>query len=140
MTKQKPAKTKKAQVNKPIPATDPAMFGAIMAYSTSAYQVFNRLTWEQCQEAVNACSQFSLEYPLHLRDKSGEFPKRDIPHFGERSSINCMAIMSAWLVWTQKVLWDNPLPESPLLGATKDGLALWDKKELSPYWKGRSRP
>lgn len=115
-------------------STDPAAHGAVLFYATDCYLKFNRLTYEQCAEAVNVAGEASMGYPLFNRDKDGKFPQFDVPHFGKKSSVFCAAIMGAWLVWQQCVLRDNPLPDNSILQAAKDGLFLFDKKTLSEYW------
>lgn len=112
---------------------NPALTGAIMFYSASCFSVFNRLTFEQCQEAAEAAGEAAQHDPLWMRNKKGEFDQYDIPHFGKRSSVYVMAIMSAWLVWIQKKIYGYQLPDSPLLAASVSGLALFDEA-LSDYW------
>lgn len=117
----------------PSDPIDPAC-GAVMMYAASCYERFNALTFEQCQAAANAASEASQREPLFMRGKSGKFTEFDIPHFGWRSSVYVAAIMSAWLVWTQRVIQNFSLPTSTLLRAAADGLALFDKDKLSEYW------
>ena len=116
---------------------DAAATGATMFYAVACYERFNALTYEQCKEAADAAGNASLGYPLYSRDKNGKFPEFDIPHFGKKSSVFCAALMSAFLVWTQRVMQNNPLPGSTLLQAASDGLGLFDRKQLSEYWKGK---
>jgi len=118
---------------------DPAVHGAVMFYAADIYGHFNGLTYQQCREASEAANNASIRYPLFSRDKKGRFPEFDIPHFGKRSSVYCGAIMSAWLVWCNRVLADNPLPSSALLSAANDGLTLWPRDGISDYWKGRMK-
>jgi hypothetical protein len=100
---------------------DPAMHGAILFYAADCYPRFEQLGPDGAKAALEACSKWSMEYPLHLRD-GADFPKREIPGFGLRSSIYAMALMSAYLVWACK---NKNLPDSPLLKAASDGYALW---------------
>lgn len=116
---------------------DAVLYSAIIFYSVSCFQIFNHLTYEQGQEAASAASEASQRNPLYLRNKKGNFDQYDIPHFGKRSSVYVMAILSAWIVWVQKKICGNPLPSSPLLEASGNGLVLFDDKDLSDYWKGR---
>jgi len=113
---------------------NPALTAAIMFYSASCFSVFNHLTFKQCQKAAEAAGEASQRSPLWMRNAKGEFDQYDIPYFGKRSSVYVMAIMSAWLVWIQKKIYGYPLPDSPLLAASVDGLALFGE-QLSDYWQ-----
>jgi hypothetical protein len=107
--------------------SDPAMHGAIMFFSVSCYRQFATLTPAQCQEAADFASEQAQRYPLWMRDgKTGEFPQVDVPHFGTRSSVYLMAIMSAYLVWSQKKAGVESMPDSPLLDAAVMGYRLYE--------------
>lgn len=107
-----------------ITATDPAVFGCVMYYAASIYPVFERVGFEAAQKIVQVAEQASLEYPLFQRDKTGKFPTVDLPEFGPRPTPFCAAVMSAFLVWTQRKA-GNPLPDSPLIQAASSGYTLW---------------
>lgn len=117
--------------------TDAVLYSAIMFYSVSCFQTFNHLTYEQGQEAALAASEASQRNPLWMRNAKGNFDQYNIPHFGMRSSVYVMAILSAWLVWMQKEIYGNPLPSSPLLEASENGLGLFNDKDLTDYWRDR---
>jgi hypothetical protein len=114
---------------------DPAVHGCLCFYSAAIYPIFNRLTRAECQTAVDAALDANMREPCLARNKAGQFSEFDIPHFGRKSGPYCVALMSAWLVWNQKVLADNPLPDSPLLAAAADGLHLWRSDQLAAYWR-----
>ena len=103
---------------------DAAAYMAVMYYSMACYPVFARIGTEAAKEAADFCSERAMEWPLFERNKKGEFPQYDVPHFGKKSSVYCAAIMSAFLVWTQKAA-GNPLPDTDLLKAGEEGYMLW---------------
>lgn len=120
---------------------NPALHGALMFYSVSCYETFDKVGFERANEAADFCSTWAMEYPLYLRSEAkkgapSEFPKRDIPHFGERSSVFAIAVMSAFLVWSQKQSFpDAGFPESSMLSAALDGWNLYSAQkgvETSP--------
>jgi len=114
---------------------DESLAGAVRFYSASCYSVFNQLTIKQGQEAAEAAGEAAEHAPLWMPNKKGEFDQYEIPHFGKRSSVYVMAIMSAWIVWLHKKIYEQPyLPSSPLLAASQDGLALFNEP-LSEYWE-----
>ena len=101
-----------------------ALHGAISFYAASCYPTFERLGFDAAKEAADAAGEANSQYPCWQRDKKGQFPEFDLPHFGKRSSVFCIAVLCAFLVWTQKAA-GNPLPDSPLLAAAEDGWKLW---------------
>ena len=109
-----------------MPQCDPAMTGALTFFSVSCYERFATLTPAQCQEAADFASARSGEYPLWMRGKKGEFPQYDVPHFGTRSSVYLIALMSAFLVWSQKKAGIETMPDSPLLDAALMGYKLYE--------------
>ena len=113
---------------RPEPGIDPAMIGSIIFNSVACYGVFDRLGFEKAKEAADACAEHSLRYPLWMRNEKGVFPTFDIPHFGPRSSVFCIAIQTAFLVWVYK---GKDLPSGPLMSAALDGYRLYklEKKE-----------
>lgn len=112
--------------------TDPALTGAIMLYAMDVYNHIRDMPWNDVMTLSKAADQVLLEHPL-VRDKNGEFPKFDLPTYNEPQSIvYCLALVSAVLVWSQKVLADNELPSSPFLDAANMGLKLWQLKPNSP--------
>lgn len=81
---------------------DPAMIGAMTFYAASCYDRFEQIGFDKAKAAADFCSQWSMEYPLFLREaKTKDFPHKDIPEFGDRSSIYAMALMTAFIVWLQ---------------------------------------
>lgn len=107
---------------------DAALTGAITFYSVGCYERFMELTGDQAQEAMDFAQEQSMVYPLWQRNEKGEFPQYDVPHFGIRSSVWLMALMSAWLVWMQKGAGIELLPDSPLLKAAECGYTLLEAK------------
>ena len=106
---------------------DPAMIGAVMFNAASCYEVFARLTPEQAKEAADFASEQSQRYPLWQRDAEGQFPTFEVPHFGKRSSVYLMALLSAYLVWAQKRAGIEPVPATPLMRAARDGYAAYKR-------------
>lgn len=108
---------------------DPAIAPMIQFYACSIYPVFEQIGYDQSLEAAQACSEFSLEYPLLMRETKGKnknkFPKRYIPYFGECTGPYCVALLSAFLVWSQHLTQGDhvELPGSAMLEAAQDG---WD--------------
>lgn len=117
---------------------DPALHGAICFYANSCYPRFEELGYDRAKLSAEFCSTWAQEYPLWLRDdKTHEFPRRDIPGFGVRSSVFAMALAAAFLVWAQAKAGDNLAYTygSPLLDAARDGFTLWQgqKTKLKRY-------
>lgn len=109
--------------------SDPALLTSITFYSAGIYPKFEQMGYAEAQKAANFCSDWSNEYPLwtpqttgFFAKKSG-FPTREIPGFGERSSVYAMAVMAAFLVWTQRTA-GNELPSSEMLEAADAGYKL----------------
>lgn len=104
---------------------------AVLYYSVACYRTFDQLGDTESLRAARFAGDWSMEYPLWLRDeKTSEFPTRDIPGFGVRSSIFAIAIQSAYLVWVQKKAGnDISFPDSHFV---RDALAGWD---LAKIWK-----
>jgi len=96
-----------------------------MWYAVDCYNHFDRLGFAATKEIGESASEFNQENPLLLRNKKGEFDQFELAHLGKRSGPYCVAAMSAVLVWTQRHLADNPLPDSALLAAANDGLIIW---------------
>lgn len=107
---------------------DPMMVGAVMFNSADCYGRFAALTPEHALEAADFASEQSQRYPLWQRDARGEFPTYEVPHFGKRSSVYLIALMSAYLVWMQKQAGIQTMPLTPLLRAAMDGYALYERK------------
>lgn len=107
---------------------DPAMTGAILFNSADCYGRFAKLTPKQAREAADFASEQSQRYPLWQRDaKTRQFPTYDVPHFGKRSSVYLMALMSAYLVWVQKRAGIEVVAQTPLVRAAMDGYALYEQ-------------
>lgn len=104
--------------------TDPALPGAITFYSAACYPIFDQIGEDKAREAADFCSQKSQEYPLWMRDKKGKFPEYDVPHFDKRSSVFCIAIMSAYLIWRQRKAGITEYPSSTFLDAANMGYML----------------
>ena len=137
----KKAVRKGERANPPAPdsPTDSAMWGStandfssgawpmtLFWYSQSFYNVIQSLGYDKAKEIAEAAGNFSLEYPLWMTDeKKGGFKQFDLPHIGEKSGPYLIAVQGAFLVWTQKQLTDNPMPDSPILKACEDGLRAW---------------
>jgi hypothetical protein len=110
-----------------IQINDPALSPTIMFYSVSAYPVFERVGFDRSKEIVTQADQVLLENPLS-RNKKGEFDKFDIDEFGSVSVVFCAALVSAFLVWTQREAGIDYLPDSPFLSAANDGYNLYRRK------------
>jgi hypothetical protein len=107
---------------------DPAIYGCITFYSMDVFEHIKDMTWLQIQDIAKVASQILGEHAI-CRDKSGEFPKFDLPTYPEKKSIvYCLAVTSASVVWSQKHLSDNELPNSTLLDAAYMGYQLWKGK------------
>lgn len=110
---------------------DPAIAPMIMWHSVAIYPVFEQLGYDQSLEAAQACSQFSLEHPLLMRETKGKnknkFPKREIPYFGECSGPYAVSLLSAFLVWSQHLTQGEhvELPGSVMLEAAEEGHKLY---------------
>jgi hypothetical protein len=106
-------------------STDLALKSALMWYACSIYPVFERIGAEQTLLTAQAAADWSLEYPLWMKDEHGRFPTRDLPHFGVRSSVFAIAVQASYLVWTLKQL-DSPLPvDSDFLKACAEGYQMY---------------
>ncbi len=103
---------------------DPALQGAMTFYSAGMYPIFDQIGAEASREAANFCSQWSQEEPL-CRNKKGDFPERDIPHFGKRSIVYGITMIAAFLVWMQKG--QHLASRSPLIDAALMGWMLYAK-------------
>jgi tryptophan-rich sensory protein len=103
-----------------MPGLEPALLISIQFYAASLYPKFEGLGFEKSKEAANACSQWSLEEPLWMIPNK----KREIVHLGKVTSIYALAVISAFLVWTQKKI-GNSIPDSPMLLAAADGWELY---------------
>ncbi len=64
--------------------------------------MFDRTGEAAAREAVDFCQKWSFEEPLWLPNKKGQFSQKEIPHLGKRSSIFAIAVLAAFLVWSQK--------------------------------------
>lgn len=70
---------------------------ALFYFCLDVYETFKTLTEAQQKEAADAAQQWSLEYPLHMIERNGKFPKRNIPHFGKISSLHALALIAAYI-------------------------------------------
>jgi len=115
---------------------DPALYGCVLFYSVSVYDRLDRMTFDEAKAAADAAGEASAHAPLWMRNAKGQFGQYDIPGFGSRSGPYCIALLAAFLVWTQRQLQDFPLPTSPLLSAAQDGLTLWwaSHPDRKPSW------
>ena len=116
---------------------DPALHGCITWYSQSCYDHFDRLGFDAANEIAQVANDQNGKEPLLIRNKKGEFNQFELPYIGKKSGPYLVALMSAFLVWTQRQLVDNPLPDSPMLAAAHDGLKLWwlSYPEKAPKWE-----
>ena len=82
--------------------SDPALLASVTFYSAGIYPRFDQMGFEAAKRAADFCGEWANEYPLWVRHTTGflakksEFPQREIPGFGERSSIYAMAVMAAF--------------------------------------------
>ena len=79
---------------------DEALLGAIRFYAASLYPVFENLGEVAAKEIAMAAEEANLKYPCWMRNEKGKFPEFELPHLGKKSSVYCIAAMSAYLVWT----------------------------------------
>lgn len=107
---------------------DPALEPMVLWYTMSCLDKFEALGFELAKESADAALEFSLENPLLMRDKGGEFPSVNIPHFGEKSGPYCAVLMAVFLVWSQKKI-GNPIPSdsSKLLSYAEEAYNTWER-------------
>lgn len=124
---------KQTTTKQPVqPIVEPAMEMALMWYSCDIFNKFDALGDEKAKIAADFASKWSLEYPLWLREKDKkEFPQRDIPGFGKKSSVYAMAMMAAWLVWAMR-----DKPETYLAAAGDNGFVKAAKQGYLMYKMG----
>ena len=103
---------------------DEALLGSIRFYSASLYPLFDNLGEVAAKEIAMAAEEANSRYPCWMRNAKGEFPEFELPHLGKKSSVFCIAAMSAYLAWTVLKA-GMELPDSPLLEAAQDGWQLW---------------
>ncbi len=108
---------------------DPALQGAMTFYSCGMYPVFDRIGAEASREAADFCSNWSMEQPL-CRDKKGNFPQREVPHFGKQSIVYAVTMIAAFLVWMQKG--QHCDGRGPLIEAAMMGWRLYENKPPRP--------
>lgn len=108
---------------------DAAVSPMIMWYSQSCYAKFESIGYEAALEAAQAASDFNSREPLLMRTAKGEFSTADIPHFDECTGPFCIALLAAFLVWTQHIGQGTHdaiyLPESLFLDAAEEGYQMW---------------
>lgn len=109
---------------------DPSVEPMIMWYSQSCYSIFDQIGYAASLEAAESASEFNQRKPLLMREKNGKFPETDIPHFGIRSGPFCVALLTAFLVWSQHQHNEDEsgniyLPDSVFLVAAESGYRLW---------------
>lgn len=104
----------------PTPSIPSSLQLCVTYYSAGATEKFGRIGFDAAKEAAEACSAWSLQTEL-ARYGSGEYPRKVIPHFGEVSLVQAVAIMSAFLVWSSD---GQKLPSSQLLQAASLGRRL----------------
>lgn len=105
--------------------SSPVWQGCLLWYSASAYNFISSNDFEVVKSVVLAADEFSQHEPLHMRGKDGSFPKIILPILGEKSGPYCIALIGSFLVWTQKQLADNELPDSPVLRICNEALNFW---------------
>jgi hypothetical protein len=110
-------------------SVDPALYPMIVWYSQTSYAIFDQVGYDQALEAAQAASDFNNVEPLLMRNKKGEFASREIPNFGERSGPFCVAMLAAFLVWSQHKGQGKEdgiyLPDSVFLKAAEEGYQMY---------------
>ena len=107
-----------------IQPDDPALYASLLWYSVGIYPVIERLGFEGFKPIAESADGALLLHPL-MRDKKGNFPEVELPEFGKKSIVFCTAVVSAFLVYSQRSVGIDELPNSPLLKAANDGYNLW---------------
>ena len=107
-----------------MPACADPLHFAVLYYAICCYEMFDELGDAAAREAADFCQAWSLEQPLWMRNKKGQFDKRVVPHLGAQSSVCAMAVIAAYLVWRQKQV-GNPIPDESLLQAADAGYTLY---------------
>jgi hypothetical protein len=97
-----------------------ALRTAVMYYSAGIFPKFEAMGHDAAKKAAEFCSEWSGEQPLWL----GGATPREVPGFGTCSAAYGLAVMSAFIVWVQKLA-GHELPTSPLLQACESGWDLW---------------
>ncbi len=103
----------------------PAWQATLFWYSVSAYNFISSNDFDVVKGVVDAANEFSGREPLHMPRKDGSFTKTVLPILGEKSGPYVIALLGSYLVWTQKQLANNELPDSPVLKACMAGLNFW---------------
>ena len=101
---------------------------SITWYSCGAYEKLETITLEERQKLIDSLLYFIGEVAPYI-DKSGGFPKRDVPVFGKISIIYAIAINGSILVKNQIEAGyrDHVKNLSPILSRCVDG---WDMYTL----------
>jgi len=105
--------------------SSPAWYGCLFWYSVSCYNFISSNDFDVVKSVVMAADEFSQHEPLHMPRKDGSYAKTVLPILGEKSGPYCLALTGSFLVWTQRQLADNELPDSSLLKVCDDGLKFW---------------
>ena len=105
--------------------SDAALTGCVMWYSVNIYRRLGELTKAQITEAMDAAGEACNQKPLWMTGDQ----TFTIPHFGAKSGPWIIALMSAYVVWTQKKAGEEYLPDSPLLEAAALGWQLYQLDE-----------
>lgn len=105
---------------------DPAFEGMAFWYSIDCYDKFEGMGAEKAEEAAKAAGDISLENPLLMRNKKGDFDKFEIPHFGTISGPYCAILMASFLVWSQIRAGIREFPTSVLLESSSQAYTQWE--------------
>ncbi len=117
--------------------TDPALEPAITWYSMGAYPVLERLDEGERRALTTAVSDFTCEVAPY-RDKKGNFPRRDLPHFGEVSIIHAIAVAGAILIHGQAQVGyeEHAAAQSPILRACYNGWLMYRQAPTEATTRG----
>lgn len=96
---------------------DPAAYGMTLFYSLDFYPRLAQMTPNEISDLLTAAQNTVSEHPLGEVDKQGKPVQVQLGCLGLKTVGYAVAVISAYLVWTQKHLANNPLPDSPLLDA-----------------------
>lgn len=102
--------------------SDPALALSVHAYSIGLFPLFEQIGYDASKSLAEKAESYSSENPLHLCGDR----KFDMPVIGQCSGAKLIAVMSSFLVWSQRKQ-GFPLPTSTLLSASNEAYELWKR-------------